>query len=334
MKNIEAGLFKTLSSKLNFYIKEYNDQLSNIAKWIAILDKKEFIYAVIVSDEENYESNYNYALKYLENSYNKPIGLNVVIIVKDNLHNINYNLNYNKLIYSLEENMVVYSDESCKPLKDIIEMNYKENVRKKNWFKNNIITCIIILINVILFIITAVKSSNIYGINTYVLIDMGAKVNILINSGQVWRLITCGFLHGGLMHIFFNMYSLKIIGPEVQFVYGKVKYLIIYLVSIIGSSIFSYLFNSNSVSVGASGAIFGLLGAMIIFAYNNRRKIGKNYIKGLIKVVIINMIIGVTLSNIDNSAHLGGLISGIIISYIFLKLKNNAKEEEGFIDEY
>lgn len=136
------------------------------------------------------------------------------------------------------------------------------------------------------------------------------------------------------MHIFFNMYSLKIIGPEVQFVYGKVKYLIIYLVSIIGSSIFSYLFNSNSVSVGASGAIFGLLGAMIIFAYNNRRKIGKNYIKGLIKVVIINMIIGVTLSNIDNSAHLGGLISGIIISYIFLKLKNNAKEEEGFIDEY
>ena len=73
---------------------------------------------------------------------------------------------------------------------------------------------------------------------------------------------------------------------------------------------------------------------MIIFAYNNRRKIGKNYIKGLIKVVIINMIIGVTLSNIDNSAHLGGLISGIIISYIFLKLKNNAKEEEGFIDEY
>ena len=322
MKNIEAGLFKTLSSKLNFYIKEYNDQLSNIAKWIAILDKKEFIYAVIVSDEENYESNYNYALKYLENNYNKPIGLNVVIIVKDNLHNINYNLNYNKLIYSLEENMVVYSDESCKPLKDIIEMNYKENVRKKNWFKNNIITCIIILINVILFIITAVKSSNIYGINTYVLIDMGAKVNFLINEGQIWRLITCAFLHGGLIQMIFNMYALKILGPELEYVYGRIKYILIYIFSAIVASIFSYIWGPDSVSVGASGAIFGMFGAMLIFGIRHRKQIGKAYMMNIVQVIFINVVIGLSSNNIDNAAHFGGLIIGGLMAIILGEGRN------------
>ena len=144
----------------------------------------------------------------------------------------------------------------------------------------------------------------------------------LIKNGQPWRLITCAFLHGGLAHIAFNMYALKIIGAEVEYAFGKVKYIIIYLISAIGSSIFSYMFNPASISVGASGAIFGLFGAMIIFGIRNKNKIGKEYIINLAQVVIVNIIIGIILSNIDNSAHMGGLVFGAI-SALILKSKKN-----------
>lgn len=178
-----------------------------------------------------------------------------------------------------------------------------------------------ICVNILIFIITVFSSKNIYNIDSYTLINFGAKVNVLINNGQPWRLITCAFLHGGLAHIAFNMYALKIIGSEVEYVYGKIKYLAMYLISALGGSIFSYLFNANSISVGASGAIFGLLGAMIIFGIRNKNKIGKAYILNLFKVLLINIFIGVTISNIDNGAHMGGLIFGGISA----SLINNKK---------
>ena len=190
--------------------------------------------------------------------------------------------------------------------------------KEKLKYKESIITYILICINILIFIVTAFISKNIQNIDSYTLVQLGAKVNVLINNGQPWRLITCAFLHGGLAHIAFNMYALKIIGSEVEYVYGKVKYIVIYLISALGGSIFSYLFNSDSISVGASGAIFGLLGAMIIFGIKHKNKVGKEYIINLLKVLLINIFIGVTLSNIDNGAHIGGLIFGGI-SALMLK---------------
>ena len=173
-----------------------------------------------------------------------------------------------------------------------------------------------------MYLITALVSKNLLDINSLTLLSFGAKLNVLIDRGQVWRLLTCAFLHGGLLHITFNMYALKIIGAEVEYAFGKVKYIIIYLISAIGSSIFSYMFNPASISVGASGAIFGLFGAMIIFGIRNKNKIGKEYIINLAQVVIVNIIIGIILSNIDNSAHMGGLVFGAI-SALILKSKKN-----------
>ena len=163
----------------------------------------------------------------------------------------------------------------------------KEKFNKsKVKYKENLVTYILICVNILIFIITAFLSKSIYNIDLYTLIALGAKVNGFINNGQPWRLITCAFLHGGLAHIAFNMYALKIIGSEVAYVYGKVKYIFIYLISALGGSIFSYLFNADSISVGASGAIFGLLGAMIVFGIRHKNKIGKAYIMNLFKVLL------------------------------------------------
>ena len=192
-------------------------------------------------------------------------------------------------------------------------MNLKEN---KIVNQNNIVTMIIIAINVVLYIITAIMSKNILDINAYVLLYMGGNYGALVSKGQVWRLLTCAFLHEGLVHIFFNMYALKILGPEIQYVYGKIKYLTIYLLSAIAASIFSYIFGPQSVSVGASGAIFGLLGAILIFGIKHRKQIGKAYMMNILQVIFVNVVIGISTSNIDNAAHFGGLIIGALIALL------------------
>ena len=317
MNKLENVLFGELTKQGGFYIKDYYSDSLKEKKWIAIMENKDFIYAVVVSNSYKSDFIYYEAMRFLEKMYSKRIALNIVIYATDKYESL-INQNYNKVIYSEKEKQVVYSDSSCKPLVSILNYSMEKKSKEKLKYKESIITYILICINILIFIVTAFISKNIQNIDSYTLVQLGAKVNVLINNGQPWRLITCAFLHGGLAHIAFNMYALKIIGSEVEYVYGKVKYIVIYLISALGGSIFSYLFNSDSISVGASGAIFGLLGAMIIFGIKHKNKVGKEYIINLLKVLLINIFIGVTLSNIDNGAHIGGLIFGGI-SALMLK---------------
>lgn len=187
-----------------------------------------------------------------------------------------------------------------------------------------LITIGIISINVLMYVITAYLSfvyakGSIFNSDTNVLILLGAKVNDLIADGQYFRLITCMFLHGGIVHLGVNMYSLYAIGPMIEKVYGKAKYIIIYFFAGICASIFSYTFSTN-VSIGASGAIFGLLGAVLVFAIKSKGKTGNAFIKSILSVIVINIFIGATLPNIDNFAHMGGLLGGMLIAF-FLSFK-------------
>lgn len=316
MKKFEEKFLNTLVKRYGFYIKDYFSSYKSENKWIAVSENERFAYCVIVCDEHEANQCYYEAAEALKTMTSKPIVLNVVIAAKNKDVSIEAFGEYNKIIYSLNENRVVYSHEGCKPLIQVLDyINHKEEARK-NRFRDYKVTYALIAVNIAIFILSAVLSKDVFNINTYVLVSMGAKVNDLINHGQVWRLLTCAFLHGGLMHIAFNMYALKIIGSEVEYAYGKKKYLIIYFVSALGGSLFSYLFSPYSISVGASGAIFGLLGAMLVFGYKNKARIGKGYMMNIIQVLVINIIIGLTLSNIDNFAHLGGVIAGAITSLI------------------
>lgn len=317
MNKLEKGLFENLTQNSGFYIKDYYSEYLNSSKWMAILENNDFVYAVIVCKDNDCDFEYEEAKAFLEKNYLKKISLNVVIYATKEAESF-INKGFNKIIYSKDKKQVVYSDNSCKPLVYIIDSLTKNN--KKTKYKDTLITNILVGINVLMYLITVLVSKNLLDIDSLTLLSFGAKLNVLIDRGQVWRFLTCAFLHGGFFHIAFNMYALKIIGAEAEYAFGKVKYIIIYLISAIGASIFSYVFNPDSISVGASGAIFGLFGAMIIFGIKNKDKIGKGYIINLAQVVIINIIIGITLSNIDNSAHLGGLIFGAI-SAIILKSK-------------
>lgn len=202
------------------------------------------------------------------------------------------------------------------------EIEYILNLRKNDIIENRphnfIVTYLIIAVNIIMFLISVYFSNNIMDINNNVLEIMGAKDNTLILNGQYYRLFTSMFLHGGLIHISMNMYSLYILGKIVEKFYGRIKYIFIYFVSGICASILSFIMTPQ-MSVGASGAIFGMLGATFVMAYKLKDQIGKDFLKNIIFVIIANIAMSMAVPNIDLYAHLGGLVSGTILSAILYK---------------
>ncbi len=176
--------------------------------------------------------------------------------------------------------------------------------------KKIVFTNALIFINVLIFMITFVLSKT--NLSTYDLIKYGASFSPLVKSGEVWRLITAAFLHAGIIHLLVNMYSLYIIGTQVETYIGKYKFLGIYLVSAISGTLMSCIFNPNVVSVGASGAIFGLLGSLLYFGYHYRLYLGSVLRNQIIPIIIINLVLGFMVPSVDNAAHIGGLLGGYL----------------------
>jgi rhomboid protease GluP len=321
LKNFEKIFFGLLTKELNFFMRSYYSEFHKEERWIGLIDLNEVVVSVVVSNDMNEEVDFNEAKEYLLKSLNKRFVVNLIILASEEYINYNKNNYYNKLIFSVKDKKILYSSEGSKAFIPIINYMINENNKKKINFKKYKVTYTIIILNILVYLIEIIKSRNLIDINIYTLIQMGAKVNILINRGEIYRLITSTFLHGGIMHILFNMSALNIIGKEVEYIYGSKKYILIYILSALSGSLFSYLFNPNSVSVGASGAIFGLLGAMLVFGLKEKNKIGKQYVKNILETLAINVIIGITISNIDNYAHLGGLIMGAISALILFKSK-------------
>ena len=169
--------------------------------------------------------------------------------------------------------------------------------------KKPIITYALIAINVVVFILSV--------FNDAILPMFAVNRELIVNFNQYYRLFTGMFLHAGILHLLFNMYALYIIGMQLESFLGKAKYLIVYLLSGIGASMLSIFF-SNSFSVGASGAIFGLMGALLYFGYHYRVYLDSVVKSQIIPLIILNLILGFTISGVDNWAHIGGLVSGIL----------------------
>ena len=154
-----------------------------------------------------------------------------------------------------------------------------------------------------------------------VLKAMGAKDNLLINTQhEYWRFITSIFIHIGFLHLLFNNYALMIIGQEIERIYGSARFVILYIVTGLVSSMASYYFNPEATSAGASGSIFGLFGVMATFAFKYRKELpeflSKDIKRRIIPVIIINLAFGFIVRIVDNAAHIGGLLSGIALAFI------------------
>lgn len=179
----------------------------------------------------------------------------------------------------------------------------------------------IIAINVLMYAVTwflTYLNGNSDRAFTLVLYALGAKEGYAIDAGQYWRFLTPIVLHGGLIHLGVNSYSLYVLGPTTERFYGSLRFLAIYLLAGFAGSLASYL-RSPGLSIGASGAIFGLVGALAAFFYSARSVIGgeaaQQQIKQLIAMAAINIVIGLSVQVVDNAAHLGGLAAGAVAGY-------------------
>lgn len=201
---------------------------------------------------------------------------------------------------------------------DINVTNEKKNKRMEKIFssKKPTITYILIAISTLMFIISG------GGYNIEKLLLLGANYGPLVKEGEIYRLIACMFLHAGIIHIALNMYSLYIIGPKVEDFFGKWKYLIIYFLSGLSSSLLSIALGTDTVSVGASGAIFGLFGSLIYFGYSYRGYIGSMIKSQMITIVIYNLLMGFFIPGIDMWGHIGGLIGGLLVASMLGTIEN------------
>ena len=198
---------------------------------------------------------------------------------------------------------------------DINEKTEKENKLFAKVFspKKIIFTKLIILACIVMYIVVGIKDGNFLSFSATTLAMLGGNNLMLVQNGEVWRLLTSAFLHAGLIHLLVNMYSLAILGTQVETFIGKWKFLFIYLISAISGNLLSLVFSAeNVISVGASGALFGLMGALLYFGYHYRLYLSEAIRNQIIPIIILNLLIGFTISGIDNVAHIGGLIGGYL----------------------
>jgi rhomboid protease GluP len=185
----------------------------------------------------------------------------------------------------------------------------------------NFTTVVILLINTGLFIAMLLRSSKVTGgmgmdLDGQTLYEFGAKERSAIAGGQWWRLITAGFLHGGLLHILMNSWVLFDLGAQVEEAYGTSRYLVFYVVATVTGFLASYYW-SASLSIGASAGIFGLIGAMIAMGLRDRSAYGAA-VRGLyIRWAVYGLLMGLLpFFAIDNAAHIGGLAGGFAVAFV------------------
>lgn len=212
---------------------------------------------------------------------------------------------------------------------DINKKNIKDAKEAEEVFseKTPIITYALIAINIIIFLLMYIIGNG--SEDTRTLVDFGALSKVLVQYGEYYRIITCAFLHIGILHLLCNMYALYVLGKDIESFYGRYKYIFIYLISAVIGSLTSLTFmDEYTISAGASGAIFGLMGSLLYFGYNYRVTLNNSINKQILPIIFINLLFGFMSSGVDNFAHLGGLLGGYIASMVVgVKYKTSKGEK-------
>ncbi len=175
------------------------------------------------------------------------------------------------------------------------------------------LTYILLAINVLIFAYMLTLSAREQDL---FLLDW-AKINDRIREGEYYRLFTSMFLHLNLMHMFFNGYALYILGRDVESLFGPVRFAVIYFLGGLSGSLASFIF-TDALSIGASGAIFAIFGAEMVYFYQHRKlhgELGRQRLSQLFFLMLINLVLGISSPSIDNAGHIGGLFGGVVLTW-------------------
>lgn len=256
-----------------------------------------------------------------------PVKNNTLINVNEEKDLMNYECikeyfpDISKKLVSCHDDMQLY----IKLTSDINKKSQENNREVEDVFrkKKPTITRVLITINILIYLSLLLSGTNFYN---RTLINFGMYAPY-IRAGELYRLVTCAFLHANIFHLLFNCYALYVIGSQIESFMGKGKFLFIYLFSAVTGALMSMIFSGNSLSIGASGAIFGLLGSLLYFGYHYRVYLGGVIKSQIIPLIIINLGIGFMNMGIDNYAHIGGLIGGVLAtSAVGVKYKSSKSQ--------
>ena len=185
-----------------------------------------------------------------------------------------------------------------------------------NLYKKSKVTFILLGIMVLYFIFLTLNGGS---TDTEVLIKYGALFPpFIIEFGQYYRFVTAIFMHIGPLHILFNGYALYAFGPQIEMLMGPKKYLLFFLLTGIGGNVATFFFNFVSLSAGASGSLFGMLGAFLYLIHRHKDMVTPEGRRAILKLLAINLLLTFTVTSISTTAHVGGLIMGYLLSYIFI----------------
>lgn len=183
-------------------------------------------------------------------------------------------------------------------------------------------TTAIVVANVIVFVVMVIFAGPtvINSPSSQVILAFGADRGTLAMTGEYWRLITNVFVHIGILHLFMNMWIFAVMGPNVERIYGPVKYILAYLMAGLGGSLLSIYFKPFATSAGASGAVFGVFGLWFGFLLANRKRLKENFVKSNMQSAAVFFVIvlvqGHMRAGTDNEAHIGGVLIGILCGFL------------------
>ena len=224
----------------------------------------------------------------------------------------------NKLEFSEEGSQLFIKITNDINQKNQIEAEKAESLFKK---KKPYVTYALLVINIFMYIVPILL-----GVYNQILDRFCLYGPYIREYGEYYRLITCGFLHADIFHLVFNSYALYVLGSQLEGFMGKGKYITIYFFSMLLGSLMSITF-SDTPSIGASGAIFGIMGSLLYFGYHYRIYLGSMLRGQIIPLVVFNLLYGASVKGIDNFAHIGGLIGGFLITMALgVKYKGSSSE--------
>lgn len=178
----------------------------------------------------------------------------------------------------------------------------------------SVVTAALIAINVAIFVITVAQAGSLSDNATAPLFEQWGLWPAAVSNGAWWRLFTSGFLHFGPIHLAFNMIALWVIGRDLEQVLGRTRYLVVYLVSLLGGSVTVWLLSApNVLTAGASGAVFGLMGGLAVVLIRMRRSPGP-----ALTIILLNVVISFVVPGISILGHLGGLLFGTAVTAMML----------------
>jgi rhomboid protease GluP len=191
--------------------------------------------------------------------------------------------------------------------------------RAKPW-----VTYALIGLNALVWIAMVASGVHAYQPAGGVLLDWGANLGILTSSGQWWRLLTAMFLHAGIFHLGFNLYFAWVVGRVCEQIFGSTAFTVVYFGSGLIASLVSSAWQPAVVSVGASGALFGVFGAFLAFTVRRRSMLPPEFVRSVLRngliLIGVNLAIGIAIPGIDVVAHIGGLAAGFGIGYLIATL--------------